>query len=91
MFRSRPLLFLAVLATGSISAALAQEIDHGHGLVGAFTAGCPITVAVPTDKIKTVAGMYLVAERAGHYFNLHTTAQTFFGDMRGQLHAPLPR
>lgn len=63
--------------------------DHGSGLVGAFTAGCPITLAVPTDKIVTIAGMHAVAAEGELYFNLHTAGQTFFGDIRGQV-LPVP-
>jgi len=59
--------------------------EHGHGLVAAFTAGCPIIPAVPTDKIKTVAGLAMVARQGELYFNLHTKAQTFFGDIRGEF------
>lgn len=59
--------------------------NHGHGLVAAFTAGCPITLALPTDKIKTVAGMAMVARDNELYFNLHTKAQTFYGDIRGEF------
>ena len=59
--------------------------DHGEGLVGAFTAGCPIILAIPTDKVKTIAGMQQIAEEGELYFNLHTKGQTFFGDIRGQL------
>ena len=60
--------------------------DNGHGLVGAFTAGCPITVANPLDKVVTVAGMANIAFERELYFNLHTKGQTFYGDIRGQLH-----
>jgi hypothetical protein len=60
--------------------------DHGHGLVAAFTAGCPITLALPTDKVVTVAGLAHIAYERELYFNLHTSGQTFFGDIRGQLH-----
>lgn len=60
--------------------------DHGHGLVGALTAGCPITAAVPVDKVKTVAGMAHIAYERELYFNLHTSGQMFFGDIRGQLY-----
>ena len=59
--------------------------DHGEGIVGAFTAGCPITIAIPLDKHKTIGGMQFVAEQGELYFNLHTKGQTFFGDIRGQL------
>mgnify|MGYP001797093048 FL=1 len=60
--------------------------EHGHGVVGAFTAGCPIVQTIPNDKVKTVAGMANIAFQRELYFNLHTTSQTFFGDVRGQLH-----
>lgn len=59
---------------------------HGHGLVAAFTAGCPILIANPGDKVVTVAGMAQIAFERELYFNLHTKGQTFFGDIRGQLH-----
>ena len=61
-------------------------LNHGEGLVGAFTAGCPITLAVPTDKVKTIGGLETIAREGELYFNLHTKGQTFFGDIRGQLH-----
>ncbi len=59
--------------------------DHGEGILGAFTAGCPIITAIPLDKVKTIGGMQLIAEQGELYFNLHTKGQTFFGDIRGQL------
>ncbi|MEZ4727025.1 MAG: CHRD domain-containing protein [Caldilineaceae bacterium] len=59
--------------------------NHGEGLVGAFTAGCPIVTALPMDKVKTIAGMATIARQGELYFNLHTKRQTFFGDIRGQL------
>lgn len=61
-------------------------VAHGEGLVGAFTAGCPIIPTIPNDKVKTIAGMEYIARQGDLYFNLHTRAQTYFGDMRGQLH-----
>ena len=60
-------------------------VAHGEGIVGAFTAGCPITAALPLDKVKTIGGMQFIAEQGELYFNLHTAGQTFFGDIRGQL------
>ena len=53
--------------------------------MGAFTAGCPIVQTLPLDKVKTIAGMALIAQEGELYFNLHTKGQTFFGDIRGQL------
>ncbi len=59
--------------------------NHGEGLIGAFTAGCPIVPTNPLDKVKTIAGLQLIAGQGELYFNLHTKGQVFFGDIRGQL------
>lgn len=60
------------------------ESHAGHGLIGTFTAGCPI-VPGTKDKVKTVAGMEYIARKGELYFNLHTTGQTYFGDIRGRI------
>ena len=80
----------ANLADGVFSAELTNaEIEKtsqsAHGVVGAFTVGCPIAPGLP-DKVKTIAGMEYIAQQGQLYFNLHTKGQTFFGDIRGQLH-----
>lgn len=59
--------------------------SHGEGLVGAFTAGCPIVPANPLAKVTTIAGLETIAKQGEIYFNLHTTGQVFFGDIRGKL------
>jgi len=59
--------------------------NSGSGIVGAFTAGCPIVPGIPGD-VKTIAGMKYIAQKGELYFNLHTKAQTFYGDIRGKLH-----
>ena len=61
-----------------------KVVDFGHGIVGAYTAGCPI-VPGTMDKVKTIAGMQYIAQKGELYFNLHTKAQTFYGDIRGKL------
>ncbi|MEM7116965.1 MAG: CHRD domain-containing protein [Chloroflexota bacterium] len=61
-------------------------VAHASGVVGNLTDGCPIMLALPTDKVKTIAGMETIAREGELYFNLHTAGQTFFGDIRGQLH-----
>ena len=58
---------------------------HGHGIVGALTAGCPIIPTIPMDRHRTVAGLAHIAAEGDIYFNLHTRQQTFYGDIRGQL------
>jgi hypothetical protein len=71
-----------------------KEIERtaasGHGVVGLLTAGCPVVPANPAaGRVKTVAGMELIARRGELYFNLHTKGQVYFGDLRGQL-MPVP-
>lgn len=62
---------------------LEMVIETGEGLVGAFTAGCPIVAANPGDRFTTIGGLAYVAAQGDLYFNLHTKAQTFYGDIRG--------
>jgi hypothetical protein len=61
-------------------------LAHGEGLLAFFTVGCPIIPAIPNDRVKTIAGMELIARQGELYFNLHTAAQTYFGDIRGQFY-----
>lgn len=69
---------------------LVKTSQHAHGVVGAFTAGCvinsPSLGSAKPSKVSTVAGMAQIALEGELYFNLHTTGQTYFGDMRGQIH-----
>ncbi|MEM7332414.1 MAG: CHRD domain-containing protein [Chloroflexota bacterium] len=74
-----------VLTMEILNADIEAAVDHGEGIVGAFTAGCPIVATLPTDKVKTIGGMQYIAEQGELYFNLHTKGQTFFGDIRGQI------
>jgi hypothetical protein len=69
-----------------VNADIVDAAAHGDGLIGAFTAGCPIVPAIPNDKVKTIAGLEYIARQGELYFNLHTFAQTYFGDIRGQFH-----
>ena len=83
------------LADGVLSVEIRNEhivktVEHAHGLIGAFTAGCiipsPSLGSIKPSKVSTVAGMLQLALERELYFNVHTTGQTFFGDMRGQIH-----
>jgi hypothetical protein len=60
--------------------------NAGPSPIDGFTRGCPIVSSNPTDKIKTLGGMEVVARQGDLYFNLHTAGQTYFGDIRGQFH-----
>lgn len=57
----------------------------GSSPIDGFTLGCPIVPSLPTDKVRTIAGMKLIADAGEIYFNLHTAGQTYFGDIRGQF------
>lgn len=61
-------------------------LDSSEGLIGAFTAGCPIVPDFPNDKAKTIGGLEYIARQGDLYFNLHTAGQVYFGDIRGQFH-----
>lgn len=83
------------LADGVFTVELKNEhivatTEHAHGLLGAFTAGClipsPSLGSVKPSKVSTVAGMLQLALERELYFNLHTTGQTYYGDIRGQIH-----
>lgn len=69
--------------------AITQTVDHAHGAIGAFTAGCVVPslslAAGPPTKVSTVAGMATIAAEGELYFNLHTVGQTYYGDLRGQV------
>ncbi|MEM1236229.1 MAG: CHRD domain-containing protein [Pseudomonadota bacterium] len=80
-----------LFADGELSLEITNEdivavTDHGHGVIAALTAGCPIIPAIPGDRVVTVAGMAQIAFERELYFNLHTKGQTYFGDIRGQLY-----
>lgn len=82
------------LADGTFSVEITDETivktsQSGEGLVGVMTMGC--TIPSPSlgsngpVKTSTIAGMALLARAGELYFNLHTTGQSYFGDIRGQL------
>lgn len=80
-----------LLADGTMSleitnADLEAVLEHqGSGLIAAFTTGCPIVATVPNEKVQTISGMEYIARQGELYFNLHTRAQTYFGDIRGRF------
>jgi hypothetical protein len=68
---------------------IVKTAQHGHGAVAAFTMGCiipsPSLGSMKPTKVSTVGGMAQIALEGELYFNLHTTGQTYFGDLRGQI------
>ncbi|MEY4767493.1 MAG: hypothetical protein RL637_132 [Pseudomonadota bacterium] len=72
-------------------AAIVQNTASGAGsLTGVLSRGCiipdPSLGSTTPLKVSTIAGMAALARQGGLYFNLHTTGQTYFGDIRGQLY-----
>jgi hypothetical protein len=83
------------LADGNFSVELNNEhivktAQSGEGLVGVMTMGCvipsPSLGSNQPVKTSTIAGLARLARDGELYFNLHTSGQTYFGDIRGQLH-----
>jgi hypothetical protein len=69
---------------------IVKTAEHGHDVTDAFTMGCligsPSLGGLKPAKVSTIAGMAEIAVERELYFNLHTTGQTYFGDIRGQIY-----
>jgi hypothetical protein len=81
-------LFSVELKNEHVAGTVAQG-DH-HGVVEGFTRGCfigsPSLESTKPAKVMTIGGLAELAIDRQLYFNLHTTGQTYYGDIRGQLH-----
>lgn len=80
----------AVFAKGMFTAEIKNTdiiavTEHSHGALDFATKGCPIVQGLPQDRVKNIAGMEYITSQGDLYFNLHTTSQTYFGDIRGVL------
>jgi hypothetical protein len=56
-----------------------------HGLKPSLPEGCPVQLGMPTQA-KTIGSLEYLARKGVLYFNLHTKAHTYYGEMRGQLY-----
>lgn len=83
--------FTKTLADGKFSA----EINNKNlqfvkqlpkGLNFKLPESCPVEPGFP-QQVNTLAGMESLARKGALYFNLHTKAHTFYGEMRGQIYA----
>lgn len=83
------------LADGLFSVELRNEhivetTEHATDMTGALTLGCiigsPSLESLKPAKVSTIGGMAQLAVERELYFNLHTTGQTYYGDLRGQLY-----
>jgi hypothetical protein len=62
-------------------------VKHGPpGLKPALPESCPIEIGLPA-QVNTLAGLEWLARKGVLYFNLHTKAHTYYGEMRGQIYA----
>jgi hypothetical protein len=85
--------FTKTVVEGKMSVELTNKnitfIKDMHGLKPALPEGCPIQLGLPTQA-KTIGGLEYLARKGVLYFNLHTKAHTYYGEMRGQLYPAQP-
>ena len=68
------------------AADIQAELDSIEGPFAANLKGAYIDPNFPEyGKVKTISGMETLANKGQLYFNLHTTGNTFFGDIRGKV------
>jgi hypothetical protein len=60
--------------------------DAPKGLKATLPESCPAELGFLTQT-KTLAGLEYLARKGVLYFNLHTKAHTYYGEMRGQIYA----
>lgn len=78
------------LADGKLSMELTNKNvtfvkDMPKGLKPRLPEGCPAELGLP-GQMKTIAGLEYLARKGVLYFNLHTKAHTYYGEMRGQIY-----
>jgi CHRD domain len=79
------------LANGKLSVELSNKnityIKDMPGLKPALPESCPAELGFLPTQTMTIAGLESLARKGVLYFNLHTKAHTFYGEMRGQIYA----
>lgn len=79
------------LAKGKLSVQVAnKDIQFvsmlPKGFKPSLPESCPVEPGYPI-QVKTIAGLEYLARKGVLYFNLHTKAHTYYGEMRGQIYA----
>lgn len=64
-------------------------IKDMKGMKSGLPESCPAELGFATQT-KTIAGLEYLARKGVLYFNLHTKAHTYYGEMRGQIYAAQP-
>lgn len=82
------------LAEGKLSVELTNKNivfikDMPKGMKPVLPESCPAELGFLTQT-KTLAGLEYLARKGVLYFNLHTKAHTYYGEMRGQIYAVQP-
>jgi hypothetical protein len=81
------------LASGKLSLELTNKdivfIKDMKGMKPGLPESCPAELGFATQT-KTIAGLESLAKKGVLYFNLHTKAHTYYGEMRGQLYPAQP-
>jgi hypothetical protein len=75
---------------GRFSAELSNKnityVKDMPGLKPSIPESCPAELGFLPTQAMTIAGLEYLARKGVLYFNLHTKAHTFYGEMRGQIH-----
>jgi hypothetical protein len=79
-----------LLASGKMSVELSNKNitfikQMPKGLKPALPESCPVEIGFPTQSM-TIAALEHLARKGVLYFNLHTKANTFYGEVRGQIY-----
>jgi CHRD domain-containing protein len=78
------------LATGKMSMELKNSnivyIKDMKGVKASLPETCPAELGFLPTQTKTIAGLEWLAKKGVLYFNLHTKAHTYYGEMRGQIY-----
>jgi len=84
-----------MLANGKLSVELTNKDivfvkSMPHGLKPALPESCPAELGFLPTQASTVSALEYLARKGVLYFNLHTKANTFYGEMRGQIYPAQP-
>jgi hypothetical protein len=78
------------LANGKMTLELSNKnivfIKDMKGMKSGLPESCPAELGFLPTQTKTLAGLEYLARKGVLYFNLHTKAHTYYGEMRGQIY-----
>src|SRR5690606_29813912 len=78
------------LGDGKLSVELSNKnitfIKDMKGLKPSLPESCPAELGFIPSQAKPIASLEYLARKGVLYFNLHTKAHTYYGEMRGQIY-----